>query len=210
LVVVAKDIDSRSTGTLGGRVISGGVPESLSSICCFSGLSQRKFSTVQFLTLFVRRTLFKINTYATRQYMTWKNWGDHPIVVTISVLAGLAGMIALGYTVFSPSSSQPSINAPNSNIQFGNGNSIKDNNTTPTVPKSINSPSIENTFPTPNAIDSSKVRSLPSEKPTKLPVPLNQPSSLPSVNQHIGDGNIAPTQINGNSNQVENNVNVGK
>ena len=140
--------------------------------------------------------------------MTWKNWGDHPIVVTISVLAGLAGMIALGYTVFSPSSSQPSakdkdvpsINAPNSNIQVGNGNSITNNktnnNTTPTVPT--------------NAINSPKVRSLPSEKPTKLPVPLNQPSSLPSVNQHIGDGNIAPTQMNGNSNQVGNNVNVGK
>jgi hypothetical protein len=146
--------------------------------------------------------------------MTWKNWGDHPIVVTISVLAGLAGMIALGYTVFSSSSSQPppSINAPNSNIQFGNGNSITktNKNTTPTAPESINSPSSENTFPAPNAIDSPKLRSLPSEKPTKLPVPLNQPSSLPSVNQHIGDGNIAPTQINGNSNQVENNVNVGK
>jgi hypothetical protein len=38
--------------------------------------------------------------------MAWKNWGDHPVVVTISVLAGLAGMIALGYTVFSSSSTQ--------------------------------------------------------------------------------------------------------
>jgi hypothetical protein len=146
--------------------------------------------------------------------MTWKNWGDHPIVVTIGVLASLAGIIALGHTFLSSSSSQPSINAPNSNIQFGNGNSITENETnkniTPTAPKSINSPSSENTFPTPKTIDSPKIRSLPPEKPKKPPVPLNQPSSLPSVNQNIGDGNIAPTQINGNSNQVENNVNIGK
>lgn len=69
--------------------------------------------------------------------MTWKNWGDHPVVVTISVLAGLAGLIALGYTVFSPSSTQqttksndvPSINASNGNVQVGNNNSVTNNTT---------------------------------------------------------------------------------
>jgi hypothetical protein len=32
--------------------------------------------------------------------MTWKNWGDHPIVVTISVISGLCGIAPLGYTVY--------------------------------------------------------------------------------------------------------------
>ena len=80
--------------------------------------------------------------------MTWKNWGDHPIVVTISILAGLAGIIALGYTIFAPSNTQsgtqqpttstqqpaksdatPDINAPNGNVQVGNSNSITNNTT---------------------------------------------------------------------------------
>lgn len=34
-------------------------------------------------------------------YMAWRNWGDHPIVVTVSVIAGLAGIAALGHTVYS-------------------------------------------------------------------------------------------------------------
>ncbi|MGG6266687.1 hypothetical protein ACQ4M3_10540 [Leptolyngbya sp. AN03gr2] len=73
--------------------------------------------------------------------MTWKNWGDHPVVVAVSVLAGLAGMIALGYTILAPSNTQsstqqvtksnatPNINAPNSNVQVGNNNSITNNTT---------------------------------------------------------------------------------
>jgi hypothetical protein len=33
--------------------------------------------------------------------MGWKNWGDHPVVVTVSLVAGLAGLISLGYTIAS-------------------------------------------------------------------------------------------------------------
>lgn len=69
--------------------------------------------------------------------MGWKNWGDHPVVVTISVLAGLAGIVALGHTVLSASGTQqttkssdiPSVNLPNGNIQVGDNNSVTNNTT---------------------------------------------------------------------------------
>jgi hypothetical protein len=38
--------------------------------------------------------------------MGWKNWGDHPVVVAVSLVAGLAGLISLGYTIASVPSSQ--------------------------------------------------------------------------------------------------------
>jgi hypothetical protein len=134
--------------------------------------------------------------------MTWKNWGDHPIVVTINVLAGLAGIIALGYTVFSPSSSQPSAkdNVP-SNVTSITDN--KPNNATTTnqrdsMPRSISTP----TVPPPNVTDSPKVPSLPSEKPTK---------TSPQIIQNLGNCGTAQTQINGGShNQVNNNVSSDK
>lgn len=46
--------------------------------------------------------------------MSWRNWGDHPIVVTVSFIAGLAGIVTLGYTIHdhSSSSTQPKSSAP--------------------------------------------------------------------------------------------------
>jgi hypothetical protein len=32
--------------------------------------------------------------------MTWKNWGDHPIPVTIGAVAGIVGIIGAGYTIY--------------------------------------------------------------------------------------------------------------
>lgn len=80
--------------------------------------------------------------------MAWKNWGDHPIVVFISVLAGLAGLVALGITLSSPrqtestsqqteQTSQPrqsqvsngGDNSPNINNSNGNVNLNIDNST---------------------------------------------------------------------------------
>lgn len=72
--------------------------------------------------------------------MAWKNWGDHPIAVSISVLAGLAGLIALGVTLFSepktaqkvdPAQKQTSQgdNSPNINSANGNVNLSIDNST---------------------------------------------------------------------------------
>ena len=43
--------------------------------------------------------------------MVWKNWGDHPIVVAISVLAGLGGLVALGITLLPPRQAEPPISA---------------------------------------------------------------------------------------------------
>lgn len=38
--------------------------------------------------------------------MSWKNWGDHPVVVAVGLVAGLAGLISLGYTIASAPNSQ--------------------------------------------------------------------------------------------------------
>jgi hypothetical protein len=32
--------------------------------------------------------------------MTWRNWGDHPIIVMISVIGVFGGIIALGFTIY--------------------------------------------------------------------------------------------------------------
>jgi hypothetical protein len=32
--------------------------------------------------------------------MAWRNWGDHPLIVTIGVIAGLCGIVALGFTIW--------------------------------------------------------------------------------------------------------------
>lgn len=72
--------------------------------------------------------------------MAWKNWGDHPIVVSIGVLAGFAGLIALGVTLFSepktaqkiePTQKQTSggSNSPNINNSNGSVNLNIDNST---------------------------------------------------------------------------------
>lgn len=75
--------------------------------------------------------------------MAWKNWGDHPIVVSIGVLAGLAGLVALGVTLLAepqtsqrpdsvqkekPQTSQGN-NSPNINNANGNVNLNIDNST---------------------------------------------------------------------------------
>lgn len=65
--------------------------------------------------------------------MAWKNWGDHPVVVTVGVLAGLAGLITLGYTIFASSSLQqategnnsPNISASNGDVQVSIDNSTE-------------------------------------------------------------------------------------
>ena len=70
--------------------------------------------------------------------MAWKNWGDHPIVVSISVLAGVAGLIALGVTLLSelktvqkvdPAQNQTSRGNDSPNINNVNGNVNVDNST---------------------------------------------------------------------------------
>lgn len=38
--------------------------------------------------------------------MKWKNWGGHPVVVAVSLVAGLVGLISLGYTIASVPSSK--------------------------------------------------------------------------------------------------------
>ena len=48
--------------------------------------------------------------------MGWKNWGDHPVVVAVSLIAGLAGLISLGYTIASSPSSQKE-SAPTDNAE---------------------------------------------------------------------------------------------
>jgi hypothetical protein len=32
--------------------------------------------------------------------MAWKNWGDHPVIVGITVIASLCGVAAFGYTIY--------------------------------------------------------------------------------------------------------------
>ena len=53
--------------------------------------------------------------------MAWKNWGDHPIVVFISVLAGLAGLIALGIGLSTSPQSVSTTDSPSSNQVAGSG-----------------------------------------------------------------------------------------
>lgn len=76
--------------------------------------------------------------------MGWKNWGDHPAVVTVSVLAGLAGIIALGYTIFNASGTQqetrgnnsPNINTSNGDVRVNIDNSTKvQAPSTPEIPR---------------------------------------------------------------------------
>lgn len=70
--------------------------------------------------------------------MGWKNWGDHPVVVAVSLVAGLVGLISFGYTIASTPSSQKGA-AP-----------VSENTIAPTIPapKQIsqgeNSPVISN------------------------------------------------------------------
>lgn len=68
---------------------------------------------------------------------------------------------------------------------------------------------IENPASTVNEPDLQRVQPLP-KKPIERPNQANQSSPPPSANQKMGDGNIGTTQINGNSNQVQNDVNIGK
>lgn len=75
--------------------------------------------------------------------------------MTISILSGLAGIVALGFTIFSasPKSQQsseearPSINTTNGNVQVGNNNSVTNNTTinqensgVPSIPPDISAP----------------------------------------------------------------------
>jgi hypothetical protein len=53
--------------------------------------------------------------------MSWKNWGDHPIVVSIGVAAALAGLISVGYSIGSSPNSQKESITPSS-VQTTNGN----------------------------------------------------------------------------------------
>lgn len=76
--------------------------------------------------------------------MAWKNWGDHPVVVTVGVLAGLAALVSLAYTFLGNSGMQqktggnnsPNINAQNGDVQFNVDNSTTiQTPSTPQIPK---------------------------------------------------------------------------
>ncbi|MBW4421221.1 MAG: hypothetical protein KME13_18635 [Myxacorys californica WJT36-NPBG1] len=69
--------------------------------------------------------------------MAWKNWGDHPVVVAVGVLAGLAGFASLAYTLLSNSSIQQKTggnNSPNINASKGDVRVTFDNSTTIQAP----------------------------------------------------------------------------
>jgi hypothetical protein len=72
--------------------------------------------------------------------MAWKNWGDHPAVVTVGVLAGLAGLITLGFTIFpgsSPTTAQVSQSANGTGIQQTNGHNNDSSITTQNVTQEL-------------------------------------------------------------------------
>jgi hypothetical protein len=61
--------------------------------------------------------------------MTWKNWGDHPITVTIGVVAGIGGIIGTGYTIydrFAQSGANQPILTPSNEMKTGTDKSRKE------------------------------------------------------------------------------------
>lgn len=58
--------------------------------------------------------------------MSWKNWGDHPVIVGVGLIAGIAGIASLIISLNSEST--PPVNNNGGSIQIGgSGNTINNN-----------------------------------------------------------------------------------
>ncbi|MFY7873390.1 MAG: hypothetical protein ACOVQL_13585 [Limnohabitans sp.] len=58
--------------------------------------------------------------------MNWKNWGDHPVIVAVGLVAGIAGIASLVISL--TSSKNPSVSNNGGSVQIGgSGNTINNN-----------------------------------------------------------------------------------